>query len=119
MVIQGTVMAGNDLAEVLVGGRVGYWRLGEPMGSVTAADASGNGNDRTSSGGVTLGQPGLCGADAAALFDGATGRISGPNSATISRAKITMEAKVRWDGLAGFRSAFPRRRVMQALRNTA
>jgi hypothetical protein len=36
--------------------------------------------------------------DTAALFDGATGRISVPNSEVLNPARITMEGKVRWDG---------------------
>jgi hypothetical protein len=99
-------MASNDFAvQVGADGPVGYWRLGEPVGSVTAADASGNGNDGQCSGGITFGEPGLppgVYGDTAALFDGATGRISVPNSESLNPARITMEAKVRWDGGTGF-----------------
>ena len=45
----------NFAAEVLADGPIGYWRLGEALGSVTAADASGNLNNGTASGGITLG----------------------------------------------------------------
>ena len=96
-------MANDDFAaQVLADGPVGYWRLGETLGSVTAADASGNGNDGTCSGGVRFGQSTLFGGDTAALFDGSTGRISVPNSATLNPARITMEAIVSWDGQTGF-----------------
>jgi Concanavalin A-like lectin/glucanases superfamily len=96
-------MASDEFAtEVLADGPVGYWRLGEPLGSATAADASGNGNVGSASGGVTFGQPGLHGGDTAALFDGATGRITVANSETLNPAQITMEAMVRWDGATGF-----------------
>jgi hypothetical protein len=81
-------------AEALADGPIGYWRLGEIAGSVTAADASGNRND----GGVTFGQPGFHGGDTAALFDGRTGRITVTNSNSLNPPHITMEAKVRWDG---------------------
>ncbi len=84
--------------EVLADGPIGYWRLGEAPGTVSAADASGNANSGTYSGGITLGQPGFHGGDTAALFDGATGRIVVPNSDVLNPANIAMEAKVRWDG---------------------
>jgi Concanavalin A-like lectin/glucanases superfamily len=84
--------------EVLADGPIGYWRLGEATGTSSAADASGNGNGGTYSGGITLGQPGFHGGDTAALFDGSTGRIVVPNSNVLNPPNITMEAKVRWDG---------------------
>jgi hypothetical protein len=34
----------NFATEVLADGPIGYWRLGEAIGSLTADDASGNGN---------------------------------------------------------------------------
>src|SRR5437588_12474771 len=96
-------MASNDFAtEVLADAPAGYWRLGEAPGAVTAADTSGNGNGGTCSGGITFGEPGLHGGDTAALFDGATGRISVTNSANLNPGRITMEGKVRWDGANGF-----------------
>jgi hypothetical protein len=85
-------------AEVLADGPIGYWRLGEVAGSLSAADASGNRNDGAPSGGVTFGQPGFHGGDTAALFDGRTGRIIVENSNSLNPPHITMEAKVRWDG---------------------
>ena len=108
--VSATVLSGceryltsDDFAtQVLADGPVGYWRLGEPAGSLTAADASGNNNPGTCTGGITFGQPGLHGGDTAALFDGATGRISVTNSESVNPARITMEAKVRWDGATGF-----------------
>ena len=80
---------------------------------MTAADASGNGNSGSSSGGITFGQPGFQGGDTAALFDGATGRIIVLNSNSLNPPHITMEAKVRWDGPNDFyqrileKSSFP------------
>ncbi len=90
--------------EVMADGPVGYWRLGEPRGSTTAADTSGNGHNGSVTGSVTFGLPGFHGGDTAALFDGVTGtgRIVVPNSDTLNPQKITMEAKVRWDGPNGF-----------------
>ena len=94
-------MASTEFAtQVLADAPVGYWRLGEPTGQVTAADISGNGNDGVSSGGVTFGQV-LDGNDHAALFDGSSGRIAVTNSATLNPAQITMEGLVRWDGDTG------------------
>jgi hypothetical protein len=84
--------------EVLADGPIGYWRLGEAPGAANAADASGNANSGTYSGGITLGQPGFHGGDTAALFDGVTGRIVVPDSEVLNPLNITMEAKVRWDG---------------------
>src|SRR5262245_8575838 len=88
----------NFANEVMADGPSGYWRLGEPLGSLTAADTSGNGNNGTCSGGITFGQPGFHGGDTAALFDGRTGRIIVYNSGSLNTPYITMEAKVRWDG---------------------
>ena len=88
----------NYADEVMADGPVGYWRLGQPPGSTTAADSSGNGHTGEVRGGVTFGLPGFHGGDTAALFDGATGRIIVPNKADLNPKRITMEAKVRWDG---------------------
>src|SRR5882724_4953244 len=80
---------------------IGYWRLGESTGP-TAADSSGNLHGGTYSGGLTFGQPGFHPpGDTAVLFHGATlatGRIVIPNTATLNPPRITMEAKIRWDG---------------------
>ena len=91
--------------EVMADGPNGYWRLGESLGSITAADATGHGHNGTVTGGVTFGLPGLPGphgGDMAALFDGSTGRImvpnTGPNKRELNPTRITMESKVRWDG---------------------
>jgi hypothetical protein len=89
---------GNFANKVMVDLPIGYWRLGEAPGTASAADASGNGNNGTYSGGITLGQPGFHGGDTAALFDGATGRIVVLNSDSLNPPTITMEAKIRWDG---------------------
>lgn len=103
----------NFATEVLADGPIGYWRLGESLGSVAAADASGNGNNGACSGGITFAQPGFHGGDTAALFDGATGRIIVLNSNSLNPPHITMEAKVRWDGPNNFyqriveKSSFP------------
>lgn len=58
-------------SEVLADNPLIYWRLGEPSGT-TAADLSGNGNDGTYNGAVTLGTTGLLtgDVDTAVTFDG-------------------------------------------------
>lgn len=60
---------------VLADSPAGYWRMGDAVGSGTAADSSGNGRTGTIlAGGVTFGQTGaLDETDTAALFDGANG----------------------------------------------
>jgi len=93
-----TMAISNFAAEVLADGPIGYWRLGEPLASVIAADASGNSNDGNCSGVITFGQPGFHGGDTAALFDGETGRIIVLNSNSLNPPHITLEAKIRWDG---------------------
>jgi len=88
----------NFAAEVMADGPIGFWRLGEPAGSATTGDSSGNANNGSCTGGITFGQPGFHGGDAAALFDGVSGRIVVLNSNSLNPPHITMEAKVRWDG---------------------
>lgn len=68
-------------AAVTADAPVAWWRLGEAPGATLAADATGHGSTGTYSGGVTLGTPGaLAGADTAAAFDGATGRVTVPDA---------------------------------------
>src|SRR5262249_27898657 len=63
-------------ATILADGPVGYWRLGEPSGTI-AHDLSGHGNDGAFTGGVLLGQPGAVVNDAntSIALDGATGFV--------------------------------------------
>src|SRR5215467_394927 len=85
---------------IMADGPVGYWRLAETTLSAHAFDTSTAhlNNGTYSASGIILGQPGFHGGDTAALFHGTTGRIEVPNSASNNPARITMEAKVRWDG---------------------
>jgi len=86
-------------AQVLADRPVAYYRLNEPLGNPTVHDSSGHAHDGTMSAiGVRLGERGLSDGDSAALFDGATGRIVVPNRKALNPPRITMEAKVRWDG---------------------
>jgi hypothetical protein len=54
-----------------------YYRLGDPSGSTTVADSSGNGHNGAAIGGVTFGQPGALAGDpdTSASFDGSTGIV--------------------------------------------
>ena len=96
----------NFANEVMVDRPIGFWRLGDPPGSMTAADSSVNpitgtlngNNGICSPSGITFGQPGLYGGDTAALFDGLTGLIVVPDSLEFNVPYITIEAKVRWNG---------------------
>lgn len=66
-----------------------WWKLGDPVGSLKAADSSGNGYDGTVNGGVTFGETGpLSGtpADTCAVFDGSTGYIDAGNPINITGA---------------------------------
>jgi hypothetical protein len=85
------VVPPNYSATVLADRPVGYWRLGDPVGAVTALDSSGNGRTGTVLGGVTFGQAGAVDGNTAALFDGTTGYIT--STAPIP-ANCTIEAWV-------------------------
>jgi PKD repeat protein len=81
---------------VLGDGPVSYWRLGETSGTV-AADRAGT-NAGSVRGGVTLGAPGaLAGdSDTSMSFDGTSGYVSVPNSASLNlTGDLTVEAWVR------------------------
>jgi len=89
--------------EVMADGPSGYWRLGEPVGTMSAADETRNRNHGICSGPITFGQPGFHEGDTAALFGGEpinnqTGRIVVFNEYSLNSPHITMEAKIRWDG---------------------
>jgi hypothetical protein len=64
-------------AAVLADSPLAYWRLGESAGSTICHDATGNGNDATVVGAVTLGVAGALAhdSDTAAHFDGNTARL--------------------------------------------
>lgn len=82
----------------------GYWRLGEPAGfSITTAyDWSGNGNNGTINGAVTLGQAGAIYNDpnTAMLFDGATGQINATGLSTTGLSALSLEAWVKLSTLS-------------------
>jgi YD repeat-containing protein len=67
---------GTYCTAVLSDHPVGYWRLNESS-KPTAFDSSGNGNNASYNGGVTLGTPGpLSTGETAATFDGSQGFVS-------------------------------------------
>lgn len=73
----------------------GCWRFGEPSGTV-ALDSSGNGNNGTYLGGVTLGQPGVIAGNTAALFDGFNDTVRIPNSISLKvGSSFSLEAWVK------------------------
>jgi hypothetical protein len=75
---------GSSYASVVLGdGPVAWWRFAETSVSQPAADASGNGHTGTYSGGVTPGVTGPMAGDAAASFDGNTGKMQVPGSAAL------------------------------------
>ena len=73
-----------------------YWRLGEHSGT-TATDSKG-GNAGTYGGGFTLSAPGALSndADTASSFDGTSGRVALPNTASLNlTGDLTVEAWVK------------------------
>src|SRR6266852_7303617 len=82
------VLGGAGYSAVILADKpLGYWRLGESDPSQAAKDASGNGNDGTYVGGVTLGQKGAINRDpdTAAQFDGSTGYVDIPRDRKSTR----------------------------------
>src|SRR2546428_9914972 len=80
---------------LLSDGPAGYWRLGEPAGATTAADASGNAITGSYQQGVSLGQTGAISGDSAAAFASGAALVQ-PNAAgPRHRAAVSVEAWVR------------------------
>src|SRR3989442_5707000 len=77
-------------ASVLADHPVAYWRLDEETGTVLV-DASGNGNDGTYAGAVTLGQPGALASDSdtAAGVGPAGGAANVPRTASLPGNPVT------------------------------
>jgi hypothetical protein len=78
-------------------GLLSYWRLGETSGTVAADQLLTN--PGTYSGGVTLSEPGALAGDPdkAVRFDGSTGVVTVPTSATLDPNSITVELWARSD----------------------
>jgi hypothetical protein len=76
---------------------LGYWRLGESDPSQPVMDSSGNGNNGTYNGNVTVGLPGAIANDnaTAAGFDGASSFVDIPSGGTFSlNNRFSLEAWV-------------------------
>ncbi len=94
---------GTYNGDVSIDRPVGYWRLGEPAGTIVVTDSSGNGNAGTSGGaGLTLGQAGALATDSAtsASFNGSsTAYVSVPYAAVYNPSgAFTLEAWVKVTG---------------------
>ena len=76
LLLPGVVRA-DYFATVIADAPVAYYRLDDLLGSLTAADSSGNGLGGLYFGGVLLGQPGafVNDADTAVLFDGSSAHV--------------------------------------------
>jgi type II secretory pathway pseudopilin PulG len=89
------ILAPQYKSVVLGDSPVGYWRLDETSGT-TAKDSSGNGNNGTYSGGVTLNQQSiLSDGNAAATFDGSSGYVEIPYNASLNPPIFSIEAWVK------------------------
>ena len=84
--------------EILADSPVGYWKLNETSGT-TAYDSSGNGNNGTLHGGITLNQPGPWSGGAAMTFNGSTGYITVPALANAISGSFTVEAWANYTNL--------------------
>src|SRR3989475_8032811 len=92
----GVLEVGGATQQVLGDHPSGFWRLGDPVGSTSAADASGNGLTGTVDAGVTLGQPGAVSGDTAATFPGSGPAVGVPASAVLDLSgPVSVEAWVR------------------------
>src|SRR5438477_2031782 len=92
----GAIEVGGPTQQVLTDHPLGFWRLGDPAGSGSAADASGNGLAGAVDPGVILGQPGAIGGDTAATFPGSGPAIVVPASAVLDLVNaVSVEAWVR------------------------
>jgi hypothetical protein len=69
-----------------------YWRFGEPAGSTTATDASGNGNTGSVQSGVTLGVAGAVPGDTAADFNGTSGLVTATSTTPTNQQTVSVEA---------------------------
>jgi uncharacterized repeat protein (TIGR01451 family) len=92
----GAIEVGGPSQQVLNDQPRGFWRLGDPAGSTSAADASGNGLVATVESGVSLGQPGAVAGDTAATFPGTGPAVTVPQSALLDlTTAVSVEAWVR------------------------
>ncbi|MBI3416523.1 MAG: immunoglobulin domain-containing protein [Verrucomicrobia bacterium] len=78
-----------------------WWRLGDPVGSITLTDAMGR-HDGVYKGGVTLAVPGVLVSDSntAVSFNGTSGYAEVPFTKALNTANFTIECWVKADSLA-------------------
>ncbi|GAA1615197.1 MULTISPECIES: LamG-like jellyroll fold domain-containing protein [Kribbella] len=74
-----------------------YWRLGEPAGTTTSVDSSGQSNNGTFTG-VTLGSAGAVAGNTAMTLSTSTGRMVGEKAYSMPQ-QFTVEAWVKQSGL--------------------
>ena len=92
----GTVEVGGPTTQTLADHPSGFWRVGDPAGSATAADASGNGLVGAVDPGVALGQPGALSGDTAATSNGSGATITVSASPRLElTSAVSVEAWVR------------------------
>jgi subtilisin-like proprotein convertase family protein len=100
--------AASYSSEVLGENPGGYWRFGEPSGTLLT-DSSGHANNGTYLGGVTLGAPGALNVDpnTAASYDGVndTGRVPDANSLDVG-SSFTMEGWIKRSSTAKSQELF-------------
>ena len=89
--------------EQLIGsdGPQAYWRLGEPAGTTTSVDTSGQSNNGPYSG-VTLGAAGAITGNTAATISSSTGRMTGEKAYSMPQ-QFTLEAWVKQTSTRGGR----------------
>ena len=94
--IRVAVVPSQYSATVLAGDPRGYWRFGEPPGSTTLHDSSGNANHGVYEGGVTLGVPGILADNTAATYDGINdiGRVPDSNTLDVG-GSLTLEGWIK------------------------
>jgi len=92
----GALEVGGPTTQVLSDHPLGFWRLGDPAGSTSAADASGSGLTAAVDPGVSFGQPGAISGDTAATFSGGGAAVTVPPSPLLDLSSaVSVEAWVR------------------------
>jgi uncharacterized repeat protein (TIGR01451 family) len=89
------VLEVGPTATLLADRPTAFWRLGDPIGSTVAADASGNGLAGTYDPGVSLGQPGAISGDTAATFSGGAAVVVPAAASLDLTGAVSVEAWVR------------------------
>jgi len=93
---------------------VGYWKLDEPAGALSAADASGHGYAGTPAGGVVFGQPSAMSTLGASTAFNGTGKIDVPYQAALNPASFTVSTFARYTGGGSYNSPVTSRNTSAA-----